>query len=127
MRRALALGALVATALAVPAVARAQAGVEIGGTVDSLLGLTVIDDGPTTFHTQITSTTGETRLSAAGSPGLEVEAAVGTAFQPLGVPIDPLLTRWTRPLASEPVTLVVRGHATKPDPYISITVSAATP
>lgn len=123
MKRAL---VLVAVAVAwLPGVAQAQ-GIDIGGTVESTLGLTVAGDGAGgVFHAEVTSTADETRLTAAGSPGLEV--GLGTVFQPLGVPVDPLLKAWAAPLASAPVALTVRGTATKADPYVLITVSAATP
>jgi hypothetical protein len=124
-RRALVLAASVAVALAAPAVAGAQ-GVDIGGTVPSTLGLTVTDDGAGgVFHAEVTSTADETRLSAAGSPGLKV--GLGAVFQPLGVPVDPLLKAWASPLAAEPVALTVRGTAAKADPYVLITVSSSTP
>lgn len=124
MRRALVLAVLLAAALPGGG-ARAQ-GVDIGGTVASTLGLAVTDDGAGgVFHAEVTSTGDETRLTAAGSPGLEV--GLGAVFQPLGVPVDPLLKAWTGPLASAPVTLTVRGTATKADPYILITVGASAP
>ncbi|HET6506803.1 MAG TPA: hypothetical protein VFG42_08435 [Baekduia sp.] len=128
MRRLAAIAVLAgALAVASPAAALARDGVEIGGTVDATLGLTVLDDGPSVFHTEITSTVDATRLTVAGSPGLGVTAAVGSVFQPLGVPIDPLLRSWSGPLASEPVTISVGGHAKTSDPYLLITVSAQTP
>lgn len=123
MRRVLIFVALAVAPL--PGAAQAQ-GIDIGGTVESTLGLTVTDDGAGgVFRAEVTSTADETRLTAAGSPGLEV--GLGAVFQPLGVPVDPLLKAWAAPLASEPVALTVRGRATKADPYVLITVSAAAP
>jgi hypothetical protein len=131
VRRALVSGVAVAVLAAlvalpaVPGAAWAQ-GVDIGGTVPATLGLTVTDDGAGgVFHAEVTSTTDATYLTAAGSPGLEV--GLGAVFQPLGVPVDPLLKAWSEPLAALPVAVAVRGHARKADPYVLITVSSATP
>lgn len=144
MRRgALGIGAVVLT-LALPGAAGARDGVQIGGTVDSVLGLTVLDDPAglgtfpkagtqsVAFHTKITSTTDETLLSVAdgdanvaprhghlasdaGVLPLPLEVAAGdAAFQPLDGAVDPLLQRWTAPLSAQPVTVTVRQRTTAP-------------
>jgi hypothetical protein len=154
---------VVAAALALPGAAGARDGVRIGGTVDSVLGLTVLDDpaglgafpkaGTTSvaLHAEVTSTTEETTLSvadgdanaapkhghlvsAAGVLPLPLEVAAGdAAFLPLDPPVDPLLRRWTAPLAAQAVTVTVRQRTTAPAPgdlyhkTLLITVAATTP
>ena len=121
-----ALAAVAVAVAALPGGAAQAQGIDIGGRVASTLGLTVTDDGAGgVFHAEVTSTADETRLTAAGSPGLKI--GLNAVFQPLGVPVDPLLKAWSAPLASEPVALTVRGRAAKADPYVLITVSAAAP
>jgi hypothetical protein len=140
-RRAAALPlAAAAVLLAAPAAAPADdgPGVQIGGTVPSTLGLTVLDDpdgAAPAFHVQVTSTADETQLLAAdggGAASLEV-AVAGFAFQPLGVLPDPLLQRWTEPIAARPVTVTARRRADAPGQgggglqTILITVASSTP
>ena len=162
MRRGAYGAAAVVLALALPGAAGARDGVQIGGTVDSVLGLAVLDDPSglgtfpkagtqsLAFHAEITSTTDETLLSVAdgdadaaprhghlaGAGGvlpLPLEVAAGdAAFQPLDGAVDPLLERWTTPLAAQPVTVTVRQRTTAPATgsyrkTILITVSATTP
>jgi hypothetical protein len=153
---------VVAAALVLPGAAGARDGVQIGGTVDSVLGLTVLDDpaglgtfpkagtAGVAFHAEVTSTTDETTLSvadgdataaprhghlvsAAGVLPLALEVAAGdAAFQPLDTPVDPLLRRWTAPLAAQAVTVTVRQRTTAPArgsyrKTVLITVAATTP
>ena len=132
---------LAALALAVmPAVAQAQDS-EVGGSVPSLLELTLNDvslgrlpsDGDLTARVRVTSTTNRTALSAVDedlgrSP---IEARIGsTAFQPLDLSIDPLLAVFRRPVANERATIRLRrrpGARVPSTTTVLITVSPDGP
>jgi hypothetical protein len=137
MRR-LALAILVLAAL--PATASAQ-DTDIGGSVPSLLELSLADtalgripaSGQLTVRARITSTTSRTWLSAtneaSGRSSLEARAA-GSAFQPLDLSIDPLLAVFRRPLANERATIRLRRRsgARRPESEtVLITVSPDAP
>lgn len=114
--RTLVLAALALAAM--PAVAQAQ-DTDVGGSVPSMLELTLGDvslgrlpaDGDLTTRVRVTSTTNRTALSAVDedlgrSP---IEARIGsTAFQPLDLSIDPLLAVFRRPVANERATIRLR-------------------
>jgi hypothetical protein len=106
---------------AVPAVAQAQ-DTDVGGSVPSMLELTLSDvslgrlpaQGDLTARVRVTSTTNRTALSAVDerrgrSP---IEARIGAAaFQPLDLSIDPLLAVFRRPLANERATIRLRRRS----------------
>ena len=110
---------LAALALAVvPAAAQAQ-DTDVGGSVPSVLELTLSDvslgrlpaSGDLTARVRVTSTINRTALSAVDedlgrSP---IEARVGSSvFQPLDLSIDPLLAVFRRPVANEKATIRLR-------------------
>ncbi len=132
---------LAALALAVmPAVAEAQDS-DVGGSVPSMLELTLGDvslgrlpaQGDLTARVRVTSTTNRTALSAVDedlgrSP---IEARIGSsAFQPLDLSIDPLLAVFRRPVANERATVRLRrrpGARVPSSTTVLITVSPDGP
>jgi hypothetical protein len=106
---------------AMPAVAQAQ-DTDVGGSVPSMLELTLSDvslgrlpaDGDLTARVRVTSTTNRTALSAVDedlgrSP---IEARVGAnVFQPLDLSIDPLLAVFRRPVANQRATIRLRRRS----------------
>lgn len=136
--RALVLAALALAAM--PAVAQAQ-DTDVGGSVLSMLELTLGDvslgrlpaRGDLTTRVRVTSTTNRTALSAVDedlgrSP---IEARIGsTAFQPLDLSIDPLLAVFRRPVANERATIRLRrrsGARVPSSTTVLITVSPDGP
>ena len=117
--RSLVLAALALAA--VPAAARAQ-DTDVGGSVPSMLELTLDDlslgrlpaNGDVTARVRVTSTTNRTALGAVDenrrrSP---FEARIGSsAFQPLDLSIDPLLAVFRRPVANERATIRLRRRS----------------
>jgi hypothetical protein len=112
--------ALIAFA-ALPAAAQAQ-DTSVGGSVDSMLELSLGDvaigrlpaRGELTVRARVTSTTSRTWLSAADEDlgRSSIEARVGgSAFQPLDLSIDPLLAVFPRPVANERATIRLRRRA----------------
>jgi hypothetical protein len=135
-RLALAVVALVA----LPAAAQAQ-GTEVGGSVPSMLELSLDDvalgrlpaRGELSVRARVTSTTSRTWLSAvdedSGRSPLEARVG-GSAFQPLDLSIDPLLAVFRHPVANERATIRLhrragaRGSGTE---TVLITVSPDAP
>jgi hypothetical protein len=117
--RRLVLAALALAAM--PAAAQAQ-DTDVGGSVPSMLELTLNDvslgrlpaSGDLTARVRVTSTTNRTALSAVDedlgrSP---IEARIGSsAFQPLDLSIDPLLAVFRRPVANERATIRLRRRS----------------
>jgi hypothetical protein len=132
---------LAALALAVmPAVAQAQ-DTDVGGSVPSMLELSLSDvnlgrlpsSGDLTTRVRVTSTTNRTALSAVDedlgrSP---IEARIGSsAFQPLDLSIDPLLAVFRRPVSNERATIRLRrrsGARVPSSTTVLITVSPDGP
>jgi hypothetical protein len=132
---------LAALALAVvPAAAQAQ-DTDVGGSVPSVLELTLSDvslgrlpaNGDLTARVRVTSTINRTALSAVDedlgrSP---IEARVGSSvFQPLDLSIDPLLAVFRRPVANEKATIRLRrrpGARVPSSTTVLITVSPDGP
>ena len=132
---------LAALALAVvPAAAQAQ-DTDVGGSVPSVLELTLSDvslgrlpaQGDLTARVRVTSTTNRTALSAVDedlgrSP---IEARIGSsAFQPLDLSIDPQLAVFRRPVANERATIRLRrrpGARVPSSTTVLITVSPDGP
>jgi hypothetical protein len=132
---------LAALALAVvPAAAQAQ-DTDVGGSVPSVLELTLSDvslgrlpaNGDLTARVRVTSTINRTALSAVDedlgrSP---IEARVGSSvFQPLDLSIDPLLAVFRRPVANERATIRLRrrpGARVPSSTTVLITVSPDGP
>ena len=132
---------LAALALAVvPAAAQAQ-DTDVGGSVPSVLELTLSDvslgrlpaNGDLTARVRVTSTINRTALSAVDedlgrSP---IEARVGSSvFQPLDLSIDPLLAVFRRPVANERATVRLRrrpGARVPSTTTVLITVSPDGP
>jgi hypothetical protein len=136
--RRLVLAALALAAM--PAVAQAQ-DTDVGGSVPSLLELTLNDvslgrlpsQGDLTARVRVTSTVNRTALSAVDedlgrSP---IEARVGSSvFQPLDLSIDPLLAVFRRPVANERATIRLRrrsGARVPSSTTVLITVSPDGP
>jgi len=117
--RRLVLAALALAAM--PAVAQAQ-DTDVGGSVPSMLELTLGDvnlgrlpaDGDLTARVRVTSTTNRTALSAVDENlgRSAIEARVGTSvFQPLDLSIDPLLAVFRRPVANQRATIRLRRRS----------------
>jgi hypothetical protein len=136
--RRLVLAALALAAM--PAVAQAQ-DTDVGGSVPSMLELSLNDvslgrlpaQGDLTARVRVTSTTNRTALSAVDedlgrSP---IEARVSSsAFQPLDLSIDPLLAVFRRPVANERATIRLRrrsGARVPSSTTVLITVSPDGP
>ncbi|HEX5622507.1 MAG TPA: hypothetical protein VFX51_29045 [Solirubrobacteraceae bacterium] len=136
--RSLVLAALALAAM--PAVAQAQ-DTDVGGSVPSMLELSLSDvslgrlpsSGDLTARVRVTSTTNRTALSAVDedlgrSP---IEARIGsTAFQPLDLSIDPLLAVFRRPVSNERATIRLRrrsGARVPSSTTVLITVSPDGP
>jgi hypothetical protein len=140
MRRpVLALLALLSLA-AVPAAAQAQ-DTDVGGSVPSMLELSLGDvalgrlpaRGELTVRARVTSTTSRTWLSAVDEDlgRSSLEARVGrSAFAPLDLSIDPLLAVFRHPVANERATIRLRrrgGAGGSGTETVLITVSPDAP
>ena len=125
---------------AMPAAAQAQ-DTDVGGSVPSMLELTLNDvslgrlpaNDDLIARVRVTSTTNRTALSAVDedlgrSP---LEARIGSsAFQPLDLSIDPLLAVFRRPVANEKATVRLRrrpGARVPSSTTVLITVSPDGP